>query len=112
MPASNIDFLDALAANQKTNRDKLHELETGDVSISHEALAALGRTARGLLAEAVGAGNSQAMTLSDIVRLFVSKLYWNESGGELIMCAQLDGRTLCMPIPPEHWNVIITGQIQ
>ena len=112
MSASTIDFLDALAANQNTKRDKLHELESSDVSISREALAALGKTARGLLSKAMDAGGSHAMTLSDIVKLFASKLYWNESGGELIMCAQLEGRTLCLPIPSEHWSVTVTGHLQ
>ncbi|MFZ5425505.1 MAG: hypothetical protein ACOZEN_00915 [Thermodesulfobacteriota bacterium] len=112
MSDANSTFLDALAANQNTERNKLHELETSDVAISREALSALGKAARSLLVKVMGAGSVEAMTIGEIVKLFASKLYWNETGGELIMCADFEGRTVCLPIPAEHWNVNITGQLQ
>lgn len=112
MNAQQNEFLDALAANQKTERNKIHELDLGDVAISREALSALGKAARSLLAKVMDAGSAQALTLSEIVKLFASKLYWNELGGELIMCADFDGRTVCLPIPAEHWNVNVPGRLQ
>lgn len=105
-------FLDALAATQKTERNKLHELETDDVAISREALSALGKAARSLLTRIMSAANAEKLSLQEIVKLFASKLYWNEVGGELIMCAQFEGRTVCLPIPAEHWNVNIPGRLQ
>jgi len=112
MTETNSTFLDALAANQNTERNKLHELETSDVAISREALSALGKAARALLAKVTGADIVAGMTIGEIVKIFASKLYWNETGGELIMCADVDGRTVCLPIPAEHWSVNITGQVQ
>jgi hypothetical protein len=110
-PNSN-EFLDALAATQNTSRNKLHELDTGDVAISPAALRAMGKAARALLVKVLGAGNAQSLSLTEIVRIFASKLYWNETGGELIMCADFDGRTVCLPIPAEHWNVNVNGRLQ
>lgn len=104
--------LDALAANQNTTRNMIHEIDTCDVAISREALAALGATARALLTKVLGAGNATSLSLPEIIKIFASKLYWNEAGGELLMCAELDGQTLCLPIPAEHWNVSLTGQLQ
>jgi len=112
MTAHNNALLDALAANQKTTRNMLHEMDTNDVAISPEALTAMGKAARSLLARVIDAASAHAMPLSEIVSLFASRLYWNEAGGELIMCAELDGRTMCLPIPAEHWNVTVTGQLQ
>lgn len=112
MNAQNVEFLDALAATQKTSPDHLHEIDTADVSISREALTALGKAARSLLTTVMGTGSAQTLSLGEIVKLFVSRLYWNETGGELIMCADFEGRTVCLPIPAEHWNVNVAGQIQ
>ena len=105
-------LLDALAANQNTTRNMLHEMDTNDVAISREALSALGKAARSLLAKAMDTASVQALPLSEIISMFASKLYWNEAGGELIMCAELDGRTMCLSIPAEHWNVSLPEQLQ
>ena len=104
-------LLDALAATRKTDVNKLHELESSDVAISPEALAALGRAARPLLSRVMDVARAREMTLGEILKLFVSKIYWNEAGGELIMCACFGTRALCLPIAAEHWDVRITGRL-
>lgn len=108
----NAILLDALAANQKTDPDKLHEIDSSDVAISSEALDALGRTARSLLSGAMGAAGAASLTLGDIVKLFAANLFWNEQGGELIMCAAVGGRTVCLPVPAGHWNVAAPDRVQ
>lgn len=110
--SNNNTLLDALAANQKTDRNKLHEIETSDVAISREALSAVGKAARSLLARALGAGGAGDLPLGDIVKLFASRMYWSEAGGELIMCAEVGGKTMCLPIPAEHWSVNVGGKLQ
>lgn len=106
------EFLDALAANQNTSPTMLHEIDSSDVSISREALDALGRAARALLATLLGAGNAHSLPVGEIVKLFAAKLYWNETGGELIMCADFHGRVVCLPVPAEHWAVSASGRSQ
>ena len=112
MSHNDASTLDALAANQNTTRDMIHEIDTNDVAISREALSALGNTARSLLSKVLGAGNATSLPLAEVVKMFASKLYWNEAGGELLMCAEIGGQTLCLPIPAEHWNVSHEGQFQ
>jgi len=90
----------------------IHEIDTNDVAISREALAALGASARSLLTRVFGAGNAGSLSLGEIVKIFAAKLYWNEAGGELLMCAELDGHTMCLPIPAGHWNVTVSGALQ
>ena len=99
------EFLDELAVNQHTTPDKLHTMETGDIVISVEALAGLRATARSVLGRMMSADSLEGLTLSDIVKIFASRLYWNETDGGLIMCAELGARTFCVPIPAGHWNV-------
>lgn len=105
-------LLDVLAANQKTERNKLHEIETSDVAISPEALSAIGKAARSLLSRVMGATGAGSLDLGEIVRLFASRMYWNETGGELIMCAQVGDKTLCLPVPADHWSVNTDGRLQ
>lgn len=105
-------LLDALAARQKTDPANLHELDSADVAISHEALSAIGKAARSLLSAALGTAGAGDMPVGEIVKLFASKLYWNEAGGELIMCAAIAGRTVCLPVPAGHWNVPVRGSVQ
>ena len=112
MSAHDNEFLDALAVNQHTSRNMLHEIDTNDVTISREALKALSKAARSLLSRLLGDGKAQSLSMGEIVKLFASRLYWNEAGGELIMCADFEGHTVCLPIPAEHWNVNVTGRVQ
>lgn len=99
------EFLDELAVNQNTTPEKLHTLDTSDIAISREALAGLRTTAIAVLGRLMSADSLEGLTLSDIVKIFASKLFWNETDGGLIMCAELGARTFCVPIPAGHWNV-------
>lgn len=112
MIEQHVSLLHALAANQNTEPDKLHEIDSSDVAISREALAAVGDAARALLAGAMGASGAGSLTLGDIVKLFAAKLFWSEAGGELIMCGAVLGRTVCLPVPAGHWNVAAPRRVQ
>lgn len=111
MTAEENRLLHVLAATRNTGVSTLHELESSDIAISREALAALGKAARPLLGKVMDAGDAQELTLGQILKLFVSKIYWNETGGELILCACFGTRALCLPIPAEHWDMHITGRL-
>lgn len=112
MSETNDTLLDAVALNQNTESKNLHRIESEEVAISREAISSMSKAARSLLARVLGAGSVETLSLGEIVSLFASRLYWNEVGGELIMCAQIGGHAVCLPIPAEHWNVIVAGRFQ
>lgn len=112
MTERNATLLEALAANQNTDPDKLHEIDSMDVAISGEALDAVDRAARSLLSGTMGAAGVASLSLADIVKLFAENLFWSEQGGELILCAAVAGRTLCLPVPAGHWSVAAPDRVQ
>lgn len=111
MSATAHAFIVELAVNQHTTPEKLHSLETGDIAISPEALLGLRAIAMAVLGRLMSAESLKGLTLSDIVMIFASRLYWNETDGGLIMCAELGERTYCVPIPAGHWNVNIPDRL-
>jgi len=84
---------------------RLHPLDIEDVAVSPEALGALLEAARGLLVRAGVQEPSQA----GILKSFCAKLFWNENGGDLLLCGEVGGRLLCLPVPAGHWNIAAPG---
>ncbi|WP_243312631.1 hypothetical protein [Fundidesulfovibrio agrisoli] len=84
---------------------RLHPLDMEDVALSREALRVLGDTARKLLVRA----GAEETSMARIIKAFCAKAFWNESDGALLLCGELDGRMVCLPVPAGHWEVAVSG---
>ena len=82
-----------------------HELEMEDVTISSPALEAVKRIAQSILVGRVPQDKLRKVTVGDAVALLTKSLYWDEESGCLYLCSDMDGNTLCLPIPSDHWGV-------
>ncbi|WP_243439286.1 hypothetical protein [Fundidesulfovibrio soli] len=92
-------------ATRPWSADRLHPLDMEDVALSSEALRVLGDAARKLLSR-VGVKET---SLARMIKVFCAKVYWNESDGGLLLCGELDGKMVCLPVPAGHWEVAVSG---
>lgn len=100
------EFIDVLANTRRIISDNLHPIDLEDVAISPEALEALGAAAREvLLREGV-----DRLSLGGMLKVFAAHLFWNEAGGELLMCGEVGGRAVCLPVPAGHWSVAVEAR--
>lgn len=85
----------------------LHVLDREDVAITPAGLKLIIAAAREVFAGSAPAEPQQA------VSLFVDRIYWEEDSGTLIMCNEMRGRNICLPIPKKHWRIRpYTGLVQ
>ncbi len=82
-----------------------HELDMEDVTISSPALEAVKRIAQNILVGRVPQDKLRKVTVGDAVALLTTSLFWDEKSGCLYLCSDMDGNTLCLPIPSDHWGV-------
>lgn len=82
-----------------------HELDMEDVTISGPALEAVKRIAQSILAGRVPPDRLRRVTVGDAVALLTRRLYWDDQSGCLYLCSDMEGNTLCLPIPSDHWGV-------
>lgn len=85
----------------------LHPLDMEDVALSREALRVLGDTARKLVARA----GAEEASVARMIKAFCAKAFWSESDGGLLLCGELEGRMVCLPVPAGHWEVAVSGPV-
>ncbi|MGL1861704.1 MAG: hypothetical protein OCC46_04175 [Pseudodesulfovibrio sp.] len=83
----------------------LHLIDFEDVALSREGAKLVHHGARAVMRQYMPAANSEKLTPSQAVALFVDKVFWEENSGGLIMCTDVAERSLCLPIPKAHWKV-------
>lgn len=92
--------LEALGQTQ----DSLHELDYEDVALSATGLQLVRRAAATVLRR-LGGMEAEELPLPRALALFLDHVFWNEATGGLILCADLPGKSVCLPIPPECWGI-------
>jgi hypothetical protein len=85
-------------------QDSLHELDYEDVALSAAGLALVRRAAAAVLRRLSGMA-AEDLPLSRALALFLDHVFWNEATGGLILCADLPGKSVCLPIPPDCWGI-------
>ena len=85
---------------------RLHEIDSDDVGLTRRGLDLVSAAARMLLCGAQPGLADVPLTRGQGLALFLDHLFWEEDGGRLILCADLPGRSFCLPIPPQHWRVL------
>ena len=85
----------------------LHPLDMEDVALSSEALRVLSDTARKLLARA----GVEETSVAGMVKMFCANVFWSENDGGLLLCSELGGKLVCLPVPAGHWEVAVNGPV-
>lgn len=88
----------------------LHVMDYQDITMSSEALRLVRAAGRALLERCQPRGGR--IRSSEALSMFLDRIYFNERTGDLLMCADLPGSGLCLPIPKGHWGVRRAGRIQ
>ena len=83
----------------------LHAIDFEDVALSREGAKLVHHGARAVMRQFMPAADSDKLTPSQAVALFVDKVFWEEQSGGLIMCTDVADKSLCLPIPRAHWKV-------
>lgn len=83
----------------------LHAIDFEDVALSREGVRLVHRGAKAVLQQFMPAADSDNLTVSQAIALFVDQIFWVEESGGLIMCSELVDRHVCLPIPKTHWTV-------
>lgn len=86
-----------------------HALEPDEVAVSEQALEAIKNVAREVLPRYVPAANLHSLTVADSLALLSRQLFWDEKSGVLFLCTDLGDKSLCMDIPPQHWQFRTEG---
>lgn len=95
----------ALSVGNNANDPVLHAIDFEDVALTREGAKIVHLGARAVMRQFMPAADSDKLTPSQAVALFVDKIFWEENSGGLIMCTDVADRSLCLPIPKAHWKV-------
>ncbi|MCJ2166320.1 hypothetical protein MRX56_17285 [Pseudodesulfovibrio sp. S3-i] len=87
----------------------LHAIDFEDVALSREGVRMVRLGARAVMRQFMPAADSDKLTSSEAVALFVDRIFWEEHSGGLIMCTDVAERSLCLPIPKQHWMLRSNG---
>lgn len=105
MPAENEQPVrEQVLAALGQSQDSLHELDYEDVAISAEGLTLVRQAAATVMRRITGAA-AEDMPLARALALFLDHVFWNEATGGLILCADLPGRSVCLPLPAQCWGL-------
>jgi len=99
-PATN-DLSDGNLGNEPV----LHAIDYEDVALTREGAKLIHHGARAVMRQYMPGADSEKLTASQAVALFVDKIFWEENSGGLIMCTDVADKSLCLPIPKAHWSV-------
>ncbi len=83
----------------------LHEIDFQDVAISTVAVKAILKAAKAVMHNFMPGSRPEKLSSSQAIALFVDRVFWDEDSGGLIMCADIDQRCFCIPIPQKHWHL-------
>ncbi len=82
--------------------ERLHEMDYEDVALTDAGMRLVRRAATAVMEQLVGL-NEGELPPSRALALFLDHVFWDEMSGGLILCAELPGRSICLPIPRECW---------
>jgi len=83
----------------------LHAIDFEDIALSGEAARLVLLGAREMARRFMPGVDSERLTPTQAVALFVDHVYWEEQSGRLLLCAEMPDRALCLPVPSAHWRV-------
>jgi hypothetical protein len=95
----------ALSIGNANSEPVLYVIDFEDVALSREAARLVLHGAREVLRQFMPGADSDGLTAAQAVALFVDMVFWEEGSGMLIMCADVAARSLCLPIPRDHWKI-------
>jgi hypothetical protein len=98
-----------LSVGNVENTHILHLIDYEDVALSREGVKLIHFGARAVMRQFMPASDSEKLTRSQAIALFVDKVFWEENSGGLIMCTDVANRSLCLPIPKAYWRVKDNG---
>jgi hypothetical protein len=76
-----------------------------DITISLQAFEAVKKAARDILPTVIPREDLKKISVADSISLLTRHLFWDESSGNLSLCANLGERKYCLRIPPGHWGL-------
>lgn len=85
--------------------DQLHDIDFEDVALTIEALRMIRAATDELYRRFMPGVDPAKLTYSQCVGIFLDHCFWSEETGRLILCADIAERSVCLPIPEEHWMV-------
>jgi len=94
----------------EAGNEDLHAMDYQDITMSAEALKLVRAAGRALIERCLPCGGKVSAT--EALSMFLDRIYFNERTGDLLMCADLPGSGLCLPIPKGHWGVRRSGRMQ
>jgi len=89
----------------------LHAIDPEDVALSGDALRRIIPVARELIRRFMPGVDPERATLAQVMALFADHAFWEERTGGLLLCADLAERSLCLPVPRDHWRVRAEGVV-
>ena len=91
----------------------LHVIDFEDVALSREGAKLVVEGARAIVRQFMPAADHENLTPAQAIALFIDQVFWEEGSGGLIMCADMPGTSLCLPVPKGHSTVRDDlGQVQ
>lgn len=80
----------------------VHELDGEDVDLTEEGLGLVRRAATEVMRRLVGL-NEGELPAERALALFQDHVFWDAGSGGLILCAQLPGGSVCLPLARRCW---------
>lgn len=104
-------LVDALAATRRTTPERIHALDQDDVALTREGVECLKKAAQVALTPRMDRESLKNVSLAEALVLFSQHMFWDEGDGRLLLCANLGGEAVCIPIEAGHWTVTIRGSV-
>ncbi len=104
--------LAALPVELLARKNRLQRLDFSDVSLSSRALAVIRFNAQAFFSKHAPEAVAEYPSLAKSLALLLDRLYLDQETGELILCADLPGYSMCLPIPRKHWTLQRPGLLQ
>jgi hypothetical protein len=82
----------------------LHELDYEDLGLSASGLRLVRRAALDVLRRFLSV-EERELSAARALALFLDRVFWNESTGGLVLCADFPDRSYCVPIPAGQWGL-------
>lgn len=83
----------------------LHAIDFEDIALTIEGVRLVLLGARAVVRRYMPGVDSDRLTRSQAVALFVDRVFWEEHSGGLVLCTDVAERSLCLPIPRRCWSV-------
>lgn len=90
----------------------LHQLDYEDLALTGPGMRLVCRAALDVLRR-FGTVDEGELTLGRALALFLDHVFWEEKSGGLILCADFQDESFCLPIPRGLWSLAArAGRVQ